>query len=113
MKTKKVLLSTVCSALATLAIAFTSPASAISWADSNGQWCFDACKAKGRLAIASATFNAPGNPANGAHVYICVADVGGQGHRAGYNIKPGWGKTCGVGFGGKETYVKKFKCLCN
>ena len=96
-----------------MVMGISSSASAITWADSNGQWCFDACKAKGRLAIASSTFNAAGNAANGAHVYICVANMGNQGERAGYNIKPGWDKACGVGFGGKEVYAKKFKCLCN
>lgn len=84
----------------------SSSAFAMTWVDGGGKSCFDACQAKGKLAIASGTYQ------NGQHMFICAANANGEGERAGYNLKPNWANACWVGHGGQEKAVKPYKCMC-
>jgi hypothetical protein len=49
---------------------------------------------------------------NGQQFYVCRGNAGGQGARAGYNLKPNWAGACYVGFGGREHPVRSYSCLC-
>lgn len=77
------------------------------WVNGNGGSCRAACAAAGSNAISSGMYK------NGQPFYICAADIAGEGARPGYNLEPSWSNACFVGFGGKETKVPSYSCLCD
>lgn len=81
-------------------------AQAATWVEGNGQSCLQACQTSGMTPIATGTYQ------NGQHMFICAANANNEGLRPGYNLKPHWANACVVGWGGKEIFVKPYKCMC-
>ena len=76
------------------------------WIPSAGESCDNVCGRLGRRATSS------GGYVNGHPFFVCSGNAGGQGPRAGYNLRPAWATACFVGWGGLELPVTPFHCLC-
>lgn len=93
--------------LATLTVAGTTCASA-GWVDANGKSCQKVC---GGAGVTSGTYQNPDARLNGQKFHVCRGNAG-DGWRPGYNLIPNWSSNCWVGFGGKETPLSGYQCLC-
>lgn len=99
---KLFLIGSVASAL------IANPASAdVKWIAGANKSCFQICYQEAYQPFASGKYT------NGETFYVCSANAGGEGFRAGYNLAPTWDHQCVVGYGGKELSVNKFSCLCS
>jgi|SRR5208337_2479815 len=77
------------------------------WVSGNSRSCVDACVDANLSPVVSGIYNKSGAP-----FYICRANAGEEGKRAGINYEPDWSNACWVGFGGKETFLNTYDCLC-
>jgi hypothetical protein len=75
------------------------------WIPSHGESCAYTCGGEDRTVWS-------GRYKGGEPIYVCRADPGGEGDRAGYNLSPSWDRVCTVGYGGRETGVPRYDCLC-
>lgn len=77
------------------------------WVRSSGESCYIACHKAGMNPFAS------GNYKNGNQFYICAANAGGEGFRAGFNLAPSWDHACFVAYGANRSVaVSNYSCLC-
>jgi hypothetical protein len=88
-----------------------APAQAESWPPGQNSSCDLVCRANNSTAISSGDFITNGAP-SGKRYMICRANVQGQGTRPGYNLEPHWANACFVPFGGQETAVAEYQCMC-
>ena len=86
----------------------TGSAFAVDWKSANGKSCESVCSSP----VTSGSFASSDARMNGQQFYVCRGNAGGQGARAGYNLKPNWAGACYVGFGGREHPVTSYSCLC-
>jgi hypothetical protein len=82
---------------------------AASWQSANGRPCDKVCSS----AVSSGTYKNPDARLNGQTFFVCRGNAGGEGSRAGYNLRPNWAAACWVGHGGSEVAVNSYSCLCN
>ena len=97
------------SLLAAIILSFslsTVAGAATTWENADGKSCDVVCSSKNMTAVTSGIYT------NGNPFYVCSGSAGEEGFRAGYNLRPNWSNVCYVGWGGKETAVKFYKCLC-
>ncbi len=80
---------------------------AAQWVPGDGDYCPTVCAERHATAVDSGTYKANGN-----RYYICRANAGREGWRPGYNLQPGWARTCTVGHGGQEVASSAYDCLC-
>jgi hypothetical protein len=76
------------------------------WVEGKGMSCDAACAAVGAPPVISGIYT------NGESFFICAANHGGAGFRAGYNLRPSWADACIVGYGGQEVFSRPYFCLC-
>jgi hypothetical protein len=91
-------------------LAYSGAADAASrWVAADGKSCDAVCA----TAVQSGTLSHPDARYNGNHYFVCRASVGGQGKRAGYNLRPDWASACWVAHGGQEKRGRPYDCLCD
>ncbi|QLQ31496.1 MAG: hypothetical protein HZT40_07705 [Candidatus Thiothrix singaporensis] len=95
------------SIFAAILVLASQAAAAASWFEANGESCFNVCQAHRLNAITSGVYRVNGNP-----FYICRANPGREGYRAGYNLQPNWSSKCFVGYSGQEQGIESYQCLC-
>lgn len=79
------------------------------WRGAAGQYCDQVCTNYGRGVTTD-----PWKGNSRQSLFVCRADVGGEGKRTGYNLDAAYGRTkCVVAHGGKEVAVDTYDCLCN
>jgi hypothetical protein len=93
-------------AVTALSAALATPALAYRWIPGDGRPCVRVCSEAGAVPIRSGAFR------NGNAFTVCRADVNGEGRRPGYNLQPDWSHACFVAYGGRETPVPRYECLC-
>lgn len=76
------------------------------WVAASGRSCANVCAAANAQAEYSGIYT------NNQPLYVCAANAGGEGWRAGYNLEPSWSRACWVGWGGRELAVNDYMCLC-
>lgn len=95
-------------AAAGLAVAGGDAAAETRWVVSPAHSCALTCGGVGG-AVASGFFQG----ASSEIFYVCSANAGSEGYRAGYNLdRPGFANRCVVGFGGAEQFLEDYRCLC-
>ena len=95
--------------LACVLIMMPFPAMAAKWVKGGNKSCDQACADP----MWSGQYSSSNALLNGQKFYICRANAGGQGFRAGYNLRPNWAGHCWVGYGGAEKPTRPYECLCN
>jgi hypothetical protein len=78
----------------------------LSWVPGGGQRCDTTCGRDGKTAITSGKYK------NGEPFFVCIANPGGEGWRAGYNVWPVSDSVCTVGYGQGEHGISPYFCLC-
>lgn len=79
---------------------------ATSMIDGNQRSCRSVCSSAGMTAVESGRYT------NSQPYFVCAANAGGEGPRAGFNLEPNWSTACWVGHGGREVPIGDYKCLC-
>lgn len=90
-----------------LLILFPSSAFAIQWIFSGGESCLVACKNANLNPVISGTYSRNGNP-----FFICRANAGNEGNRAGFNLQPNWSNHCFVAWGDDGKGYQTYDCAC-
>ena len=76
----------------------------LSWVQPHGD-CYASCRSNGQIPVS------PGRWKNSQYFYVCISNLNGEGPRPGYNLE---GRTeCVIGYGGEETFVNNYSCLCH
>lgn len=88
-----------------------APATAETWQPGQNSSCDVVCRSHNSSAMISGDFITNG-ASSGKKFTICKANVENQGTRPGYNLEPSWANSCFVPFGGKETPVSNYECMC-
>jgi hypothetical protein len=78
----------------------------LQWVDARGQRCDIVCEQINKRPVISGTYT------NGEDLFICSANVNGEGSRAGYNLARISDDACTVGYGGGEHSISPYSCLC-
>ena len=81
---------------------------ASSWIDKSGPNCQTACRENGLRPVVTGLNNGKRN----MRFTVCRADVAGTGFRPGYSLTNFFPGNCFVAFGGKETAMTSYQCLC-
>ena len=78
-------------------------AHALQWVTANAPTCNITCHLLGMSAVVSGSY------VDGSRFYVCAGNAHGEGFRGGYNL---YSNACWVGWGGSETSVSPYSCLC-
>jgi hypothetical protein len=76
------------------------------WVPASAPSCANTCLGAGMSPIASGTYT------SGESLYVCAANAGNEGFRAGFNLKPSWANACIVAWGSGYVSAAAYVCLC-